>query len=96
MLRDPVNEIGAVKGNVEAYRLRTVRPRVGVAAKVLLPILVIFLGPQLLEIEQPVRVEREDGLAPRSSATDDDLEGIVAEDALEAVCEVEGGGGRAI
>lgn len=67
-------------------------------SKPLLPLLPIVLAPKLFEIKEPMRIERKDTIlsriGARSSATDGELEGIVAENGLEAIGEVEGGEAR--
>lgn len=91
VLRETVDEVGAIEGDVEGDRLRTAGALVRVAPEVLLPGLVLRLRlPQRLEVEEAVGVEGEHGIAGPSSA-DGQLERIVLDDDVEVGGERDGG-----
>lgn len=91
VLRETVDEVGAIEGYVEGDGLRAAGALVGVAPEVLLPRLVLRLGlPHRLEIEEAVGVEGEHGIA-RPSAADGKLERIVLNDDVKVRGERDGG-----
>lgn len=91
VLRETVDEVGAIEGDVEGDRLRAAGALVGVAPEVLLPRLLLRLRHlQRLEVEEAVGVEGEHGIA-RPGAADGQLERIVLEDDVEVRGERDGG-----